>query len=241
MSTSDSHPEDPVAETPHPPRPAGTSSEVQHPAAGWDGGSEVVSGDEKPKKKKKKKHKDDGLGSSRGIETMFRTSYQSHLNLSSMADNKANIMISINGIIISVVIASISPRIDSNPWLLVPTVVLLLGCAASMVFAVLAARPRITHRQLTLDDVESNRANILFFGNFVGLTEDDFVAGLKSLLTNTDRLYTNMMRDIYSLGRVLQRKYTLLRTSYTVFMIALVASVLLFLVVYYGVVGQVTL
>ncbi|MCA9737766.1 MAG: phosphohydrolase, partial [Gemmatimonadetes bacterium] len=161
------------------------------------------------------------------------------LDLSNLADNKANIMISINGIMISVVIASISPKIDSNPWLLVPTGVLLLGCAISMVYAILAARPRVTHRRVSLEDVESNRSNILFFGNFVGMPEEEFVSGLRSLLENTDRLYTNMMRDIYGLGQVLQRKYTLLRTSYTAFMVALILSVLLFLGVYMGVVGEV--
>lgn len=225
------HPEPHASHPPAPPvpEPDGPATPADEPSA------------EKPLKKDKKKGKKhkDGIGSQRGVETMFRTSYQSHLNLSSMADNKANIMISINGIMISVVIASISPKIDSNPWLLVPTGVLLLGCAISMVYAILAARPRVTHRSVSLEDVESNRSNILFFGNFVGMPEEEFVSGLRSLLENTDRLYTNMMRDIYGLGQVLQRKYTLLRTSYTAFMVALILSVLLFLGVYLGVVGGV--
>ena len=189
------------------------------------------------KEKKKKREKDKGLGTSRGVETMFRMAYRSHLTLSQMADNKANIMISINGIMISVVIASISPKIDANPWLLVPTGVLLVGCAISLVYAVLAARPRVTQQELTLADVERNNANILFFGNFVGLSEPDFVTGLTTLMQDTERLYVNMMRDIYGLGRVLQRKYTLLRTSYTTFMVALVVSVLLFVGVFMGVVN----
>jgi len=192
-------------------------------------------GGKKEKNKKKDKDKDKGLGTSRGVETMFRMAYRSHLTLSQMADNKANIMISINGIMISVVIASISPKIDANPWLLVPTGVLLVGCAVSLVYAVLAARPRVTQQKLTLEDVERNDANILFFGNFVRLSEPEFVTGLTKLMQDTERLYVNMMRDIYGLGRVLQRKYTLIRTSYTVFMVALVVSVLLFVGVFMGV------
>jgi hypothetical protein len=194
---------------------------------------EPEAGAHKGKKKKKKDKKDDGkLGSSRGIETMFRTSYRTHLDLSSIADNKANIMISINGIIISIVIASISPKIDANPWLLVPTGVLLVGCAISLVYAVLAARPRVTSKPLTLDDVLANKANILFFGNFVRLSEPDYLEGMTALVENTDRLYTNMMRDIYGLGSVLMRKYALLRTAYTIFMFGLVISVALFILVF---------
>ena len=189
----------------------------------------------KGKKKGKKKGGDGKLGSQRGIETMFRTSYRTHLDLSQMADNKANIMISINGIIISVVIASVSPKIDANPWLLVPTTVLLVGCVISLVYAILSARPRVTSHVVTLDDVKSNRANVLFFGNFVNMEESDYLEGMTALIEDSDRLYTNMMRDIYSLGGVLKRKYKLLRTAYTMFMISLVVSVLLFIAVFVAV------
>lgn len=200
--------------------------------------ADVIAADEAPlqvddKRKKKKKDKDNGkLGSSRGIETMFRTSYRTHLDLSQMADNKANIMISINGIIISIVIASISPKIDSNPFLLMPTAALLLGCALSLVYAVLAARPRVTRQTVTLQDVLDNRANVLFFGNFVDLDVDQYLEAMKALILDTDRLYTNMMRDIYFLGLVLDRKYRLLRTAYTVFMFSTVIGVLFFVTVY---------
>ncbi len=183
-----------------------------------------------PKKKKKSKLKGD-LGTSRGIETMFRTSYRTHLTLSGIADNKANIMISINGIIISILIASVSPRIGEIPALILPTAVFLVTCVVSMIYAILAARPRVTSLHVSLEDVRENRANLLFFGNFVNMPEDDFVVGMHELMGNTDQLYTNMIRDIYSLGGVLNKKYRLIRTSYTVFMLGLSVGVALFLVV----------
>ena len=94
------------------------------------------------------------LGSrKRGVSDMFRTSYRTHMELSAIADNKSNIMISINGIIISIIIASISPKIDSNPWLLLPTSILLITCLLSLVYAVLSARPRVSKEKVTLEDV----------------------------------------------------------------------------------------
>ena len=189
--------------------------------------------DGKKKDKKKKVKEDKGaLGSSRGVETMFRTSYRTNMDLSSLADSKANIMISINGIIISIIIASISPKIDANPWLLVPTSVLLVSCSLSIILAVLAARPRLNSRIIDLDTVRNNKANILFFGNFVSMPEDDFIIGMKELLQDNERLYVNMMRDIYGLGSVLEKKFRFLRHSYTIFMIGLVLGVLLFIGVY---------
>lgn len=193
---------------------------------------QVISSDDpnggKAKKKKRKNAKGE-LGTSRGIETLFRTQYRVNMDLTSVADTKSNIMISINGLIITIILASISPKIDANPWLLIPTVILLIGCLASMVYAVIAARPRVSSEAITLDEVRKSRANILFFGNFGRLTEDEYIEGMTELLRNTDLAYYSMMRDTYGLGKVLIKKYKLLRISYTIFMLALVIGVLSFL------------
>lgn len=189
--------------------------------------------EDKKKKKKKKKDKKDGggLGTSRGVETLFRTSYRVNMNLSSLADAKSNIMISINGIIISIILGSISSKIDTNPWLIIPTIILLLGCLVSMVYAVLAARPRVSSKFITLDEVRKSKANILFFGNFARMDEDDFIEGMTDLIRNTDLVYLNMIRDTYGLGMVLLKKYQLLRVSYSIFMISLVTGVAAFVVI----------
>jgi hypothetical protein len=185
------------------------------------------------KKKGKKKGKKDGkVGSARGVETMFRTNYRTHLDLSNLADNKANIMISINGIIISILLASIYPRVMLDRLLLLPTGVLSVFCLLSLVYAVLAARPRVTRRRATMDDVRQGKANILFFGTFTSLKEEEFLEGMQELIKDPDRTYENMSRDIYGLGSVLETKYRLLRASYTIFMIGLVLGVGLFLVVF---------
>ena len=188
---------------------------------------------EQKKKKKKKKKKDTKpitLGTSRGVETMFRTSYRTNMDLSSLADNKANMMIGINGIIISVLLASISPKMDSNPWLLGPTAWLLVCCLVSIVYAVLSALPRVSKQIITLEDVRKEGKNILFFGNFASLNEEDFITGMKELLQDVDGLYLNMIRDIYGLGSVLEKKYRLIRISYNAFMVGLIGGVLLFII-----------
>ena len=183
-------------------------------------------------KKKKGEKKNSGLGSSRGIETMFRTSYRVHQDLVSLADTKANIMISVNGLIISIILAAVSPRIGGLPLLVLPTSILLIGCVIALVYAVLAAIPRVSNVPLTLEDIARNDANILFFGNFVNLSEEEFVEGMRDLMMSQDHLYVNMVRDLYGLGQVLKTKFQLLRISYTVFMFALVVGVGLFVLVF---------
>lgn len=213
------------------------------PASGGGTGHlpEDVDGDKK-KKKKKKKTKNGSLGSGRGIETMFRSTYRVHLDLTSLADSKANIMISINGLILSIILAAIAPKIDTNAWLVIPTVVMLVSCVVAIIFAVLAARPRGKPQEnLTLDEVLGKDVNLLYFGNSSQLSEQDFIVGLTKMVENLDDLYRNMMRDIYGMATVLSRKFALLRTSYTVFMIGVSVSVLAFILVFLfesGTIGQ---
>jgi hypothetical protein len=171
-------------------------------------------------------------GSSRGIETMFRTSYNVQMDLTGLADNKANMMISINGIIISIIIASVAPKLDSNPWLIIPTTIFLLGTLVSIVYAILAARPRVSSVPITLKDLEHSRGNILFFGDFANLREQEFVEGMNALLEERNVLYETMIRNLYGLGAVLKKKFALLQIAYTAFMMALVMGVLSFIGVF---------
>lgn len=178
------------------------------------------------------------LGSRRrGISDMFRTSYRTHVELSAIADNKSNIMISINGIIISIIIASISSKIDSNPWLLVPTSLLLITCMIALIYSILAARPRVSNEDVTLEDVRANRSNILYFGNFYKLSRDDYVTGIEELMADSERLYNTMARDLYGLGIVLETKFRLLRIAYNVFMWGLAVSVASYILVYFLISG----
>ena len=122
------------------------------------------------------------LGTKRGIETLFRSSYRVNMDLSSLADAKANIMISINGLIITILLGSLGPGIDTNRFLLVPTSLFLVGCVVSLVFAILAARPRVQSQVVTTDSALKNRTNMLFFGNFSHLTQNEFVYVMKQVV-----------------------------------------------------------
>lgn len=184
----------------------------------------------KVKKKALKTHKNEikQLRLGRGVETMFRTTYRTHVNLSSIADNKANIMLSINAIIISITVSSLVPRFDTNPKLILPTCILLLVCLTAIVFATLSTMPKITEGKVTRKDIEQKRSNLLFFGNFYNMKIDDFHWGITEMIKDDDFLYSSMTRDLYYLGIVLAKKYRYLRTCYRIFMYGLIVAVLAF-------------
>ncbi len=173
-----------------------------------------------------------GPGSTRGVETMFKNIYRVQMDLTSLADNKANMMISINGIIISIIIAAVAPKLDANPWLLLPTTVLLLGTMVSLIYSILAAKPRVTHQSISLQDLRHSEGNLLFFGNFACLAEAEFVEGMEALMEDRPGVYEAMIRDIHGLGSVLNTKFRLLQTAYSAFMVALVAGVAAFIGVF---------
>lgn len=172
---------------------------------------------------------------SRGIETIFRTAYRNHINLSQIADSKANIMISINAILMSIIISFISTRLQEDVWLLIPAAAMLVTSLVAIIFAILGARPKVTSEHFSLEDVRKNRANILFFGNFVNMSLKEFSTGMHDIMGDWDRLYDSMINDLYSLGQVLRRKYHLLWLSYSVFMGGLIVTVVLFLVFYFDI------
>jgi predicted metal-dependent HD superfamily phosphohydrolase len=184
--------------------------------------------DEKGKKKDKSKKKDKGLD--RGIETMFRLTSRNHLDLSSMADNKANIMISINAIILSVVVSVLIRRLEEFPFLIIPTIILTLVCLTTIVLSILVTRPQVALGKFSRSDIEKRKVNLLFFGNFHRMKVDDYEWAVKEMMKDSDYLYSNLIHDIYHLGVVLGKKYRLLRVSYTFFMFGFVISIISFLV-----------
>lgn len=197
--------------------------------------------DQKIKKiedKQKNKIKNKGFG--RGVDTMFRVTLKNHIELSAIADTKANILLSVNAIIISVALSGLVPKLDnaSNSFLVYPTLILMIFSVASVVLSVLSTRPNISNdanfnETLTRELIKSKQTNLLFFGNFYKMSLQDFEWGIDYLMQNEDTLYNSMTRDLYYLGLVLERKYRLLRITYTVFMIGIIVSALSFVVSYH--------
>lgn len=170
-----------------------------------------------------------GNRADRGIETMFRVTLRNHNNLSVIADNKANIMLSINAIMLSIVLSSLASKLDTNPALTIPTVILVLVCVVTVLLAVLATRPKILGTKYSDEKFLNKKFNILFFGNFHNLPLDKFEWGIKTLMNNEDMLYTSLSQDLYYLGLVLSRKYKLLQYCYNVFAIGIILAVIAFI------------
>jgi hypothetical protein len=163
----------------------------------------------------------------RGVETMYRTTYRTHTNLSSLADSKANLMLSVNVIVISILASNLLPKLQDNPdlRLIIPTGLLTLTCLLSMIFATLSTRPKVTEGKVAREDVVNRTANLLFFGNFHNMPLEEFQWGVNEMLKDPEYLYGSMSKDLYFLGIVLAQKYEYLSYCYNIFMYGLIISV----------------
>ncbi|WP_373399479.1 Pycsar system effector family protein [Algoriphagus halophilus] len=89
---------------------------------------------------------------------MFRVTAKNHMELSSIADNKANIMISVNSIIISIVVTVLIRKLEEFPNYTIPAILLISTCLGAMVFAILATRPKVTHGSVSEESIGKKKA-----------------------------------------------------------------------------------
>lgn len=174
--------------------------------------------------------KDKSKEPSRGIETMFRITSGNNQRLSDMADNKAHILITVNSIILSAILSLLLRKLEEHSYLTYPTFCILAVSLATIVVCILATRPSIPKGEFTQQELDEKKVNLLFFGNFYNMNLKDYTAGMLKVMADKDFLYGTLIKDVYSQGVVLGRKYKLLRMAYSIFMFGLVVSVMGFII-----------
>ncbi|MGQ0660924.1 Pycsar system effector family protein [Sphingosinicella sp.] len=159
---------------------------------------------------------DDGADETYSVNAvhLMRTAQLAQLQLSAMADTKASILMGATFVIFTITIGRAQGASAPLP-------LLILGGAAflSAIFAILAVLPATKAKQ------GGGKPNILFFGTFTRMSEEEFVADLTSRLKADHSLYETMARDVYQGGAILQRKkYRMLAWAYRILLVGLVAS-----------------
>ena len=223
---------------------------------------------EKPKKKKKdKKDKakkknqaadvppSDLLGTNKGVETMFRNAVRSEMELLALAATKANIMISLNGFIVSALMISGAFIFSSSPEFLIPASTFMITAAASIVFALLSASPeRIGKMQAArtwVKDLFRGRAklrdlktrlsstqtrffsgsqpNILIYEDRVKVQKEQYWEMMQEIMGDRKQIYEKMSDHLYWLGLLADKQFKYINLSYAVFRWGLLASLVAFI------------
>lgn len=170
----------------------------------------------------------------KSIDTMFKITLTNHIRLSEIADSKANILLSVNAIIISIALSTLIPKLDSpsNVHLIFPTFLMVFFSVISIIFAILSTKPKVTSGKFTRQDIEDKKVNLLFFGNFFKMPYEEFEWAMNEMIKDKNYLNNSMIKDLYYLGLVLERKYRLLRITYNIFMVGIIVSVVSFVLAF---------
>lgn len=153
---------------------------------------------------------------------MIRYVSSAHLRLSQMADSKASLLMGATFVTFTITVGQSRGAETPLPLLILGTAAFFSAICA--VLAVLPAAGRPKERPM----------NLLFFGAFTELEEEEYIDRLTAGMRTDDGLYRSMARDIYQNGRVLKdKKYRLLGWAYRIFLAGLVASAAAFVWVYW--------
>lgn len=170
----------------------------------------------------------------RATQTFFRVTFMNNCNLLQIADNKANIVISINALVISSVVAiigygTLSHQFDYERTVtLIPIMVLITTCLVSTILAVQAARPKFLGKRK--NNEEEVKSSMMFFGVSSNFTLQEYLTELDEILPSKKQVQEQMAISLYYQRKVLNQKYTLLGHAYTVFIIGLAIGVITFFI-----------
>ena len=146
---------------------------------------------------------------------LVRTTQQVNVSLSQMADQKASILMGATFVVFTIGVGQAARQALSAPL-----VILIAFSFLSALLAVFAIMPSVT-------PAKNGGNNILFFGFFSRLSEDEYTQEVMANLHDDDHIYRTMLRDVYQNGLVLQnKKYKFLGYAYRAFLVGLVLTLI---------------
>ncbi len=161
-------------------------------------------------------------GTGSHLDHFLRQTRVHHVQLSAMADVKANMMLTISALVITFSIGHLS-----NPLLRWPLLVLIVSCLATIVSAAYAVMPKLDRG--FRPDLDRPDCNILWFGNFMNLEYEEYARLMEGVMNDSSRVYEAQVREVYELGVFLGRKkYVYIRLAYLFFIFGLLASAAVF-------------
>ncbi len=156
------------------------------------------------------------------LDHMLKQSRVHHFNLSAMADSKANMLLTTA----SVLITLSAPRLI-EPHFRIPAGILILFCLITVILATYAVMPKYTNSALKdmKPDIHNPKFNLLFFGDFIRLSYQEYADAMEELLNDHSLTYEAQVKELYNLGQFLGvKKYKYLRLAYLSFIIGFLSS-----------------
>ena len=162
------------------------------------------------------------------LDHMIRQTRSHHVQLSSMADMKANMMLTVASLLIP-----LSIRFLDDPRLQLAALTMIIFSIITVLLAAYAAMPKMLwkHGPKEMADLKNPSFNLLFFGSFTKMDYNDFEHAMEQLMSDHEEVYEKQIKEIYLMGQYLAReKYRFVRFAYISFITGMVVSSVLYIV-----------
>ncbi len=155
------------------------------------------------------------------LDQMMRQTRAHHVQLSAMADTKAQMLILVSAIAIPITMQYLNDDLLKAPAALMILFMTITICLAA--YAIMPGRSR--PRKVESDDPLFNP---MFFGDFQHLSYEEYVKQMETIMGDPERSYEAMVREVYGIGVYLgEHKYKYVRRGYFVFIAGVALSMLL--------------
>ena len=161
------------------------------------------------------------------IIDVIRTTLRNSIDLTNIADNKANVLLTLNGLMITFLMPLVLSNIEIllELKLILPPLILILTCVITIYMSSMVLKPGDFRAQKAEKLKEGKKFSPFFFGNYDTMTRKEFFPYMQEALSNNEDLNEFLADDLYFIGKRLGEKMTLIKYAYNIFLTGLSMSV----------------
>lgn len=179
------------------------------------------------KKEKKQKKKKSGI--SKQTINIIRTTQRNNIDLTAIADNKANVLLSLNAIIIAALIPIVLANVDIifEKMMIIPLMILAITSFVTIYLSAAVLKPSNFDRMRTTTNPDPE-SSPFFFGNFYEMEAEEYFNFINPSLSNPKNLKAHLAQDLYYIGKRLGEKMTYVRRAYNIFTVGILLTLVSF-------------
>lgn len=169
------------------------------------------------------------------ILNIIRTTLRNNIELTHIADNKANVLLSLNALMITFLVPFIIPYVDmiKASYLFIPLAILIITCFVTIYISALVLKPgKFFENQKLLK--KGQYVSPFFFGNYYKMNKQEFSEYIQDALSHKSMVRDHITEDLHYIGSRLGRKMSLIRVAFNIFTIGFFASITLSIILLYA-------
>ena len=166
-------------------------------------------------------------GSALAVQTFYMVALKNHIKLSGMADRKSNLILAVCSLLISAILTNSVKFVQQtgDQYLLLPTIVFVFFMLLAVVLSIITTIPKNTTGTFSNEAAEAKEVNLAFFGNFHKMNLEAYELAVQQMQLDSEEIYKVLTKDLYFLGKVLDKKFRLLNVTYGVLITGVVVSI----------------